>query len=77
MIKRRKIRLIEDKAKCRHVKKLTWKGTLRQVFICLRPRTPLIHCLRVYSLLIHTGKGGMNQREGESTDQKAGLKIPT
>ncbi len=28
----RKIRLIEGNAKCRHLKKLTFKGTLRQVF---------------------------------------------
>jgi len=33
-------RLIEGIAKCPHLKKLTCKGTLRQVFICLRPRTP-------------------------------------
>jgi hypothetical protein len=31
---RRKIRLIESNAKCRHLKKLTCKGTLLQVFIC-------------------------------------------
>jgi hypothetical protein len=29
----RKIRLIEGNAKCRHLKELTCKGTLRQVFI--------------------------------------------
>jgi hypothetical protein len=34
---RRKIKLIEDYAKCRHPKKLTSKGNLRQVFICLKP----------------------------------------
>jgi hypothetical protein len=37
------MRLIEDNAKCRHLKKLTCKGTLRQefkLFICLRPRNP-------------------------------------
>ncbi len=54
-------------------KKITYKGTLRQVFICLRPRTPYppprTHYirLRVYSILIHTGRGGggeMNQIEG-------------
>jgi hypothetical protein len=33
----RKIRLIESNAKCRYLKKLTYKGTLRQVFICLWP----------------------------------------
>jgi hypothetical protein len=36
---RRNVTLIEGNAKC-HLKKLTWKGTLRQVFICLKPRTP-------------------------------------
>jgi hypothetical protein len=34
-IHRRKIRLTENKTKCRYLKKLTRKGTLRQVFICL------------------------------------------
>jgi hypothetical protein len=34
---RRKIRFIEGKAQCRHLTKLTCKGTLRQVFICLSP----------------------------------------
>ncbi len=29
--------------KCRHLKKLTCKGTLRQVFKCLRPKTPYIN----------------------------------
>ncbi len=42
---RRKIRLIESNAKCRHLKKLTCKATLRQVFICLRPPTLLSFCL--------------------------------
>jgi hypothetical protein len=60
-IGRRKIRLIEGSAKCRYLKKLICKGTLRQVFIYLRPRTPytppLTHCIRVYSLLINMGKG--------------------
>ncbi len=48
---RRKIRLIEGNAKCRHLKKFTCKGTLI-------PPPPLTHCIRVYSILIHTGKGG-------------------
>jgi hypothetical protein len=33
---------IDTKAKCRHLKKLTRKGTLLQVFICLIP--PVTHC---------------------------------
>ncbi len=60
---------VEGNAKCRHLKN-DLKGTLRQVFFCLRPRIPypslLTHCLRVYRILIHTGKGGggtVNQRE--------------
>jgi hypothetical protein len=53
------------------IKKLTCKGTMRQVFFCLRPTTPypLTHCIRVYSILIHPEKGGrggeLNQREEE------------
>jgi hypothetical protein len=76
LLLRRKIRLIEGNAKCRHLKIFTCKGTLRQAFICLRPRTPyhphLTHYIRVYTIqynniIIHTGKGGgeLNQREGE------------
>ncbi len=41
----RKIRLIESNGKCRYLKKLTCKGTLRQVFICLRPPPLLGFCL--------------------------------
>ncbi len=41
----RKIRLIERNAKCCHGKKLTCKGTLRQVFICLRSPPLLGFCL--------------------------------
>jgi hypothetical protein len=33
------INFIDTKAKCRHQKEFT-KGTLRQVFICLRPKPP-------------------------------------
>jgi hypothetical protein len=31
--------------------------------------TPLTHCIRVYSILIHTGKGGRGER-GELTRDK-------
>jgi hypothetical protein len=61
----RKIRLVEGDAKCRHLKKFTCQGTLRQEFICLRPRTPyppatprLTHCKHEYIILVFTGKGG-------------------
>ncbi len=37
------INYIDIKAKCRHLEKFTSKGTLRQVFICLRP--PPLFCL--------------------------------
>ncbi len=43
--KHRKIRLIEGNAKCRHLKKFTYKGTLRQVLICLWPPPLLVFCL--------------------------------
>ncbi len=54
---RRKIRLIENNAKCRYLKKLTCKGTLRQVFYLYESPTPY-HNIYVYCILIHTGKGG-------------------
>ncbi len=64
------------KAKCRHLKNFSCKGTLWQVFICLRliilypspsPYTLYTYVIRVYSILIHPGKGvtgvELNQRE--------------
>jgi hypothetical protein len=55
----------------------TCKGTLRRVFFCLRPiplppPPPPTHCISVYSILIHKGKGGggeLNQREGERVNR--------
>jgi hypothetical protein len=56
--------VIEYNAKCRHPKKLTCKGTLQQVFICLRPRTPY-PSFTVYLFTQEGGKGEeLNQREG-------------
>jgi hypothetical protein len=61
---RRKIRLIESNAKCRHLRKLPCKGTLRHVFYLpeAEPHTPhLTHCICVYSIPCHTGKGGAGE----------------
>ncbi len=59
---RTKIRLIEGNAKCRQLKKLACKVTLRQVFYLSETQNPvpptLTHCTSVYNVLIHTGKGG-------------------
>jgi hypothetical protein len=51
-------------------KKMTCKETLQLVFICLRPRTPYLPppftlYIRLYGILIRTGKGGegVNQIE--------------
>ncbi len=37
---RRKIRLIETNSKCRHLKKMCWKRTLRQVYLSRPPPLP-------------------------------------
>jgi hypothetical protein len=76
----RKIRLTESNAKCRHLKKLTSKATLRQVLS--EPHTPVLaHApLYVYTvLLIHTGKrGDLNRKKGKgATVHKAGSTIAT
>ncbi len=83
-VTRRKIRLIEGNAKCCHLKRLTCKGTLRQVFICLRPKTPypppLLHNVYEYTVyLFKAGRGGSwtIEKVGGVTVYKAGLKIPT
>jgi hypothetical protein len=75
--RRRKIRLIEEgNGKYRHLKKLTRKGTLRQVIICLRPRThtlPPLHTVYVYTVYLFTqgGEGELNQREGDRGDYRS------
>ncbi len=43
------INYIDIKAKCHNLKKLTCKGTLRQVFICLRPPLHTVYILYTYS----------------------------
>jgi hypothetical protein len=67
------INYIDAKGKCGHLKKLTCKGTLRQVFICLRP-DPLLWPLTpaytlpvyVYAVYLFTqgrGEGGRVESE--------------
>ncbi len=66
----RNIRLIEGNAKCCHLKKLTCKGTLGQVFICRRPKTPyppppytLYTCIQYNYSYREGGKGESCTRE--------------
>jgi hypothetical protein len=49
----RKIIFIEGNAKCRHPKK-TCKGTLRQLFICLMPRTLYPSPYTLYTCIQYT-----------------------
>ncbi len=65
-MQRRNIRLIEDNAKCRHIKELTCEGTLRQVSICPSPRTPYLLCI-LYTYPHREGGGGeeLNHSEGQ------------
>jgi hypothetical protein len=68
-------------------KKLTCKGTLRQVFFCLRPRitypSPLLHSVNVYAVYLFTqGGGGGGGRaeperslEGHATVHRSGSKM--
>ncbi len=63
---RRKIRPrpTEDNAKCCHLKKLTCKGTLRQVFIFLRPRIPytIPHLNTAYMYTVYLFIKGRGER---------------
>ncbi len=61
---RREIRLIESNAKCRYLKKLACKGTLRQEFICLRPPPLLGFCL-----------GWLSNFVGSECGQKQSVKL--
>jgi hypothetical protein len=66
----RKIRLIEDNAKCRHLKSDLERSFVASLYLSYPP--PPRHNSTFVHILIHTGKGGvLNQREGESTDHKA------
>ncbi len=77
--RRSKIRLIKGNAKCCHLKKLSCKGTLRQVFICLRlfqqnPIPPPPYTLYTYLQYTYShgggGEGGeLNQREWERVNR--------
>jgi hypothetical protein len=61
-------RLKEGNSKCRHLKKLSCKGTLRQVFICLRPRTPYpppVHTVKVYTVYFFAQERGGGRTEPE------------
>jgi hypothetical protein len=68
----KKIRLIESNAKCRYLKKLTYKGTLRQVFYLSEapsPPTRFLAPLDCYKIpaqytYSHREGGRANQREG-------------
>ncbi len=70
------IRLIEGNAKGRHIKQLTCKGTLRQVFICVRPGTPYLPPLRnvyvytVYIFIQGRREGGIIEPERRLEGQK-------
>jgi len=59
---RRKIRLIEGNAKCRHLKRDFETGVYLSEVQNPIP-LPLAHCIRVYSILIRTGKGGRVEPE--------------
>jgi hypothetical protein len=65
---RRKIRLIEGKTKWRHLKNYPVKELVAGVYLSEAQNPyplPLTHYILVYSILIHTGGGELNQREGE------------
>ncbi len=74
------INYTDTKAKYRHIQKLTCKGTLRQVFICLRTRTPYTtprtHCIQ-YTYSHSEGGGGdswTREKVRGATVHKAGSK---
>jgi hypothetical protein len=73
-----KIRLIEGYAKCLHLRKSTFKGTLRQVFICLRPRTPYLSLYNVYVYTVYLftqRRGGRVEPERRGDGQQGSVQI--
>jgi hypothetical protein len=67
LLDRRKIRLIERYAKCRHLKKLTVTAGV-YLFEAQNPIPSSLHTVYVYAVYLFSyGKGGggeLNQREG-------------
>ncbi len=79
---RRKIRLIEDNAKCRHLKKWPGKGlcgsnfSVRGPLLSSIPPPSLLHNFyRYISLLIHTGKRGSVEPESKGEGQQGRVQI--
>jgi hypothetical protein len=84
--RRRKVRLIEGNAKCRHLKTITCKGTLRQEYICLSPRTPYTTPYTLYTCILYSipylftqgrGKSWTRKKVRGATVHKAGSTIQT
>jgi hypothetical protein len=71
---RRNIRLIESNAKCRYLKKMTCKGTLRLVFYLTvapsPPMTPYPPLYTVYVYTVHLFTQGRGGRRGESYPER-------
>jgi hypothetical protein len=65
----------DTNAKCRHLQKLTCKGTLRQVSESQNP-VPVPPVYTVYLFTVEPERRGREATQ-ESTDPKAGVKIPT
>jgi hypothetical protein len=59
------INYIDTKAKCRHLQEITCKGTLRQVLICLRPRTQYPPPYTLYTFIQYTYSHREGYRGGE------------
>jgi hypothetical protein len=77
-------RLIEGNAKCRHLRRIYLERDFAAgVYLseAHNPIPPLTHCIRVYSILIHTGKGERESRTREmgkgASLLKDGTKIAT
>ncbi len=75
----RNIRHIEGNPKCQSSKKIDLYRADGYLSDAQNPKPhPLTHCIRVFGILIHTGKGAgeLNQREGErgnSTEYSGGI----
>ncbi len=66
---RRKMRLIESNAKFRYLNKLTCKGTLRQVLICLSPPPPPPRLLFVSNSLMLAFKNALKKLKAKNHEK--------
>jgi hypothetical protein len=75
--RRRKMRLLKGNAKCRHLKNWPVKGLCGRYLSEAQKSLPLplTHCIRVFGIFIHTGKGEGGRVEPERRGEEQQVRV--